>query len=286
MKVGVIGLGLLGRALTRRLTAAGHDVEGYDIAEAACHLASSLGVRIHADAASVAQQTNNLFLSLLTSDDRRRLLWGDQALANALTNKHVLLDTTTGRPSDLEADSARLGEVGARLIDVCISGSSQVVEEHRALALVGDSEDAAASYRDLLEAVTAKQMYFEKPGQGCRAKLIVNTVFGLNRLVLAEALGLAAKNGFDLNTMLDLLRQGETYSTVMDTKGPMMTSGVYEPAVARLDQHAKDVDLILELAAEVGADVPVSTLHASVLALAIERGAGPLDNAAVFKAYS
>jgi 3-hydroxyisobutyrate dehydrogenase len=276
----------LGKALARRLLASGCTVEGYDIAEDACKEAESIGVQVHADAGGVARQVDVLFLSLLTSEDRRRLFWGEQALAETLGDSHTLLDTTTGRPSDLEADHERLAEKGARLIEVCVSGSSQVVEEHRALALVGDSEDGAAPYQGLLKAVTAKQFYFDRPGQGCRAKLIVNTVFGLNRLVLAEALGLAAKSDFDLSTMLDLLRQGETYSTVMDTKGPKMISGVYEPAVARLDQHAKDVDLILEFAGEVGANMPVSTAHAAVLARAIERGAGSFDNAAIFKAYS
>lgn len=168
---------------------------------------------------------------------------------------------------------------------MCLSGSSQVAAEGRALALVGDSEENAG-YRDILAAFSKAQYYFGTPGQGNRVKLIVNLVFGLNRLVLAEALGLAAKSGFDLDLVLELLKEGETYSVVMDTKGPKMAAGVYEPAVARLAQHLKDVGLILEYAKEVGARVPLSEVNARLIQEVVDAGNGELDNAAIFKAYS
>jgi 3-hydroxyisobutyrate dehydrogenase-like beta-hydroxyacid dehydrogenase len=286
MDIGVIGLGLLGKAMAGRLMAAGHTVAGYDLKEAACKEAAAMGVAVADSARAVGPQVPLLILSLMTSDDRRRLLWGDQALAAVLPQGMVVLDTTTARPADLRADHERLAEQGVRLVDVCISGSSQVVRDGEALALVGDRRADADGYTDILAAFTKAQYYFNFPGQGNCAKLIVNTVFGLNRLVLAEALGLAAKGGFELELMLEVLRQGETYSTAMDTKGPKMIAGQYEPAAARLAQHAKDVDLILEYAAEVGARTPVSQLHRALLDYALALGAGDLDNAAIFKFYS
>jgi 3-hydroxyisobutyrate dehydrogenase-like beta-hydroxyacid dehydrogenase len=129
------------------------------------------------------------------------------------------------------------------------------------------------------------QYYFQTPGQGNRVKLIVNLVFGLNRLVLAEALGLADRAGFDLNTILNVLKSGETYSVAMDTKGPKMISGEYEPAVARLGQHAKDVHLILDYARQLGAEVPMTEAHARIIDQLVREGFGDLDNAAIFKAY-
>jgi len=167
---------------------------------------------------------------------------------------------------------------------VCLSGSSQVIAEGRAVALVGDRKEQAV-YRDILAAFSKAQYYFGTPGQGNRVKLIVNLVFGLNRLVLAEALGLAAKGGFDLGLVLELLKEGETYSVIMDTKGPKMVSGVYEPVVARLAQHLKDVRLIVEYAKKVGARVPLSEVNARLIQEVVDAGGGQLDNAAVFKAY-
>ncbi len=284
MDIGLIGLGLMGRAMASRLLAAGHRVLGYDISGDARAQAANLGVAVQESAAEVARGTRLILLSLLTSDNRRALLWGVHALSKALQPGTVILDTTTGKPEDIEEDSARLADAETRLVDVCMSGSSQVMQEGRAIALIGDSEENA-DYGEVLGLLSKARHYFGKPGQGNRVKLIVNLVFGLNRLVLAEALGLAEKAGFDLNAILEILRSGETYSVAMDTKGPKMVSGVYEPAVARLGQHAKDVRLILDYARQVGANVPVTETHAQIIDALVREGWGDLDNAAIFKAY-
>ena len=283
-RVGIIGLGLVGKAMARRLIAAGYGVAGYDICGAACEEARALGVHVGRDARAVAGDESPLLLSLMTSEDRRRLLWGDQALAEVLRRGTLVLDTTTARPEDVREDHARLAGQGVRLVDVCLSGSSEGIGRGEALALVGGPE-AEAGYAPILQTFTKKQFYFEECGRGSEAKLIVNLVMGLQRAILAEALGLAAKGGFDLAQILDVLKSGDTYAVAMDTKGPKMVSGVYEPAAARLAQHAKDVGLILDYAKSLGARTPLSQAHAPLIRALVEEGAGQLDNAAIFKAY-
>ncbi|HPO13727.1 MAG TPA: NAD(P)-dependent oxidoreductase [Candidatus Hydrogenedentes bacterium] len=284
MQVGIIGLGLIGKAIAKRLLGAGHAVRGYDIAPAACEAAQSLGVEVLTDAPAVAEATSAIFLCLMTSNDRRALLWGGQNLASVLQPGTSLIDTATARPEDIVEDNERLAMQQVRLIDVCISGSSEVVSKGQAIALVGGRKEEA-SYLPLLKTFTKAQYFFDEPGQGNRMKLIVNMVFGLNRLVLAEALGLAKKAGFVLPTVLEVLKAGETYSVAMDTKGPKMIYGQYENPVARLAQHAKDVDLILEYARSLQARTPISETHAELLKEVISLDAGELDNAAIFKAY-
>lgn len=282
--VGIVGLGLVGRAMAARLVGAGHHVSGYDIAPAACEAAASLGVRVLDNASDVARAAPVVLLSLMTSEDRRTLFWGPQQFAAVLAPGHVILDTTTADPDDIVADAGQLSTQGVRLIDVCLSGSSAVIASGMALALVGGSA-SDADYLWAVTPLTKRQFFFDAPGSGNRAKLIVNLVFGLNRLVLAEALGLARSGGFDLTTILDVLRSGETYSVAMETKGPKMIAGVYEPAVARLAQHAKDVHLIRDYARAVGVATPLSDLHAQLIDALVARGYGDLDNAAIFKAY-
>lgn len=284
MRVGLIGLGLMGKAIASRLNQAGFDVIGFDVNPEAMNQAASLGVNVQTDARSVAVHTRHIILSLFSSENRRELLWGPQSLSDALEPGTVIVDTTTGRPEDIEEDARRLLAQNIRLVDVCLSGSSQVMAEGRALALVGGTEKDA-EYSAILKAISKAQYYFGAPGQGNRVKLIVNLVFGLNRLVLAEALGLAERAGFDLPVILDILKSGETYSVAMDTKGPKMISGTYEPVLARLGQHAKDVHLILEYAQRISAKVPVTEAHARLIDDLVAGGNGDLDNAAIFKAY-
>lgn len=282
--IGIIGLGLVGRALSARLLQAGYGVVGYDLSASACAQASALGVEVLQDGREVALRVQTLFLALLTSDDRRALCWGQQRLAEVLAPGTTILDATTARPEDIEEDHRRLAAAGVRLVDVCLSGSSQAIGAGRALALVGDERERA-DYAPVLAAFSKEQYFLGAPGAGCRVKLIVNLVFGLNRIALAEALGLASKGGFDLKMILDVLRAGETYSVAMDTKGPMMISGLFAPPVARLAQHAKDVHLIREYAHSIGAYIPITELHEKLIDDLVERGAGELDNAAIFKAF-
>ena len=136
---------------------------------------------------------------------------------------------------------------------------------------------------DLFAACARKAYYMGENGKGAEAKLIVNLVLGLNRLVLAEGLVLGERTGVDGNALLDVLRDGAAYSRVMDDKGEKMLSGEFSPQ-ARLAQHLKDVGLILEMGAREGAPLPLSTLHAQVLQRGVEAGFGELDNAAVIEA--
>lgn len=283
--VGIIGLGLMGQSVAGRLIGAGYRVCGYDLKAEARARAATQGVDAVPDARDVASRASVILLCLFSSDDRRRLLWGDQALAESLRRRSLLLDISTGRPADLVEDHWCLLPLGVRLVDTCISGSSERVAEGQAVALIGDREDSAP-YAGVLAAFCKAQFYLGNPGAGCTAKLVVNTAMGLNRLVVAETLSLAVRLGLDPTKTLDILRAGDAHSRAMDTKAPRMAERDYLPAAARLSQHAKDVDLILELAGQVGAPMPLSNVHQFLLSQLSVRGLGDFDNAAIYEAFA
>jgi 3-hydroxyisobutyrate dehydrogenase-like beta-hydroxyacid dehydrogenase len=115
-------------------------------------------------------------------------------------------------------------------------------------------------------------------------KLVVNLVLGLNRAVLAEGLAFARGCGLDLPRVLEVLQAGAAYSRVMDAKGARMLARDFRPQ-ARLRQHLKDVELILDEARRVGAKAPLSELHRELLRRVVEQGSGDEDNSAVIRAY-
>ena len=122
-------------------------------------------------------------------------------------------------------------------------------------------------------------------GRGHTAKLVVNLVLGLHRIVLSEGLGLAHRCELDLGQALAILKASAAYSEVMDTQGEVMLSRDFARPVARLAQHAKDVGLILELAKATGARVPMSEMHKELLQEATDAGWGGLDNSAVIDLF-
>ncbi|HMR30940.1 MAG TPA: NAD(P)-dependent oxidoreductase [Geminicoccaceae bacterium] len=281
--VGLVGLGLVGQALAGRLLAAGADVVGCDPVPRAREAAARLGVRIVDRPGDVARDAALVVLCLPASPQVAEVLWGEGGLAAALSG-HVVLDTTTADPAETVANGERLAALGCRFVDCALVGSSAEIGKGEALGLLG-TDDRDAAFVPLLEEVIGRLFFLGGCGQGHRAKLVVNLVIGLNRLVLAEGLGLARSCGMDVAVMLEILRSGSAASTVMHSKGPAMLARRYEPPVARLAQHAKDVALILDLAREVGARVPLSRLHGEMLAEAQEQGLGSLDNAAVAELF-
>jgi len=282
--VGIVGLGLLGKALAGRLLAGGHAVCGSDINAEARAAAAAIGVRVLDDHHAVAGACDVLFLSLPNSDIRQGLLWGEGRLAGSLSEGTLLLDTTTGRPEDAVADAQRLAPLQVDFVDVCVLASSQQVSERNATLLVGDSESRAAGYATLLDTFAHSVFYLGETGNGCRMKLVANQAVGLHRMVLAEALALAERCGLDPGKTLEVLRSGLASSAVMETKGQKMLDCDFTP-VARLAQHAKDVDLILEMGKSCGAHLPLSELHHDVLARLIAQGHGEEDNSVVVQAF-
>ena len=121
-------------------------------------------------------------------------------------------------------------------------------------------------------------------GKGAEAKLVVNLILGLNRLVLAEALSLSTRAEIDLEQLLEVLRSSSAYSRVMDIKGDKMITGDFTPE-GRLRQHLKDVGLILDMGEQVQARLPLSTLHAELLREAVASGYGDDDNSAIINVF-
>ena len=119
-------------------------------------------------------------------------------------------------------------------------------------------------------------------GNGGRAKLAINHILGLNRLVLAEGLVFAERLGLDAKAFLDVARQSAAYSQVMDIKGAKMVSGEYSPQ-GFIHQSLKDFRLILGQAAARGQDMPLATLNAAVLEACVKCGEGERDNSAVIE---
>ena len=282
--IGLVGLGLVGKALARRLIGAGSRVVGRDPDQQARETARAIGVEIANDLPYVAECCKVIFLSLPDSVAVEDVLWGTSSLSGSCTIGTLVLDTTTADPNETVRNFNRLATRQIRFVDCPLVGSSQEIGEGQAVAIVGDREETA-DYAPLLRTFANTVFFLAEVGRGHTAKLVVNLVLGLNRVVVSEGLGLAHLCNLDLAQMLALMKASAAYSEVMDTQGELMLSHDFSRPTARLAQHAKDVGLILELAAESGARVPMSKLHKLLLQEAIANDWGTLDNAAVFNLY-
>jgi 3-hydroxyisobutyrate dehydrogenase-like beta-hydroxyacid dehydrogenase len=270
--IGIIGLGLLGSAIAERMTAEGYEVVGYDVDP------SKGGV---ASAAEVARSCRQVILSLPNSAVTARVLGevGSELRAGA-----VILDTTTGAPADAERFAAMLGERSVSYLEANVGGSSEQVRQCEAIVIAGGDADVLERCAPLLNAFARRVFHAGPAGSGNRMKLVLNMVLGLNRAVLAEALGFAIANGIEPRKALEVLKDGPAYSRVMDTKGEKMIARDFRPQ-ARLSQHLKDVRLMLAEGEQCAANLPFSRLHREVLEEMERSGFGGEDNSAVIRAF-
>jgi 3-hydroxyisobutyrate dehydrogenase-like beta-hydroxyacid dehydrogenase len=282
MRVGLIGLGLVGSELVKRFVAAGFDVVGYDVESDKVTSAEGDGMRRASSPAQVATLCRRIVLSLPNSTVVNEVVEGVGGIIESAVAGDTIIDTTTADPVESAALAGRLSERGIAFLDATILGSSRQVGEGDALAIVGGDAEVLARCDDILSAFSREVFHVGPNGKGAEAKLVVNLVLGLNRLVLAEGLVLGKKAGIDPVRLLDVLKAGAAYSSVMDTKGHKMVDGEFSTE-ARLSQHLKDVGLILELGARTGTTLPLSALHAQLLQAAESLGFGDQDNSAIIK---
>lgn len=278
--VGLIGLGLVGNAMAQRLLVAGCQVAGFDTSPQRNAELNALGGRAAASAVEVCQTCERIILSLPTSGIAHEVL---QPLLDTLSGK-TIIDTTTGEPEAMEQTGDMLADRGADYLVATIAGSSTEVSRGEVIVMTGGPDEIATRCDDLLAAFSRQRFHVGTWLAAARMKLVVNLVLGLNRAVLAEGLSFAKACGIDPRRALEVLKAGPAFSRVMESKGDRMVSGNFSPE-ARLAQHAKDVRLVLEQGEQLGARLPLSTMHSDLLRQLIELGWGEEDNSAIIRAF-
>eukprot|EP01037_Dinobryon_pediforme_P004333 gene4333-4382_t len=245
--IGVIGLGLMGGVLLRRLLDAGFPVAAHDIDPARCREASAQGATLRAPEA-MARECDQVVLALFDTARVEAVVEGQLRPSG---RRLAVICTSTCDPDRIAALAARVAPAGIDFLEAPVSGTSDQVRNGTGVALLGGDTALIERAAPVLKALFATCHAIGGPGDGGRAKLAVNLVLGLNRLALAEGLVLAERMGLAAERFLPVLKASAAYSQVMDTKGPKMARGDFSPQ-GRIAQSQKDFALILELAARLG----------------------------------
>ena len=279
--VGVVGLGLMGAAMSERFIGARLTVVGYDRVPEKVAALAAIGGEAAQDAAEVAARCDRIVYAVLTTAQVEESL---REIDNALRPGSLVIDTTTGSPPGVARLAQALRERGAAYVDATVAGSSEELRRGEALVMAGGDPDAFRRCEDLFACFARKAVHLGPAGSGASMKLVVNLALGLNRAVLGEALAFAEALGIDPAKALEIMRDSPAYSRAMEVKGEKMLARDYRPQ-ARLSQHLKDVRLILDMAEKRGARVPLSRLHAGLLEILAEAGLGDFDNSAIVEAF-
>lgn len=274
--IGVIGLGLMGTALTEQLLEHGYRVAVWNRTREKAAPLLAQGAEWSDNPLATCQR---VIISLYTTDVVEAVL---ADLDAGLHAGQILLDTTTGEPSQTAALGARLAARGVRYLDAPISGSSEQTRRGEAAVIVGGDRETFEACADLWRVMGAKVFHVGSCGSAARMKLISNLVLGLNRAVLAEGLAFAEALGVSPAAALEVMAGSNAYSRAMDVKGRKMVERDFS-VPARLSQHLKDVRLMLDAAASAGLSLPLTETHRRLMEKAEAVGLGEQDNSAIIE---
>jgi 3-hydroxyisobutyrate dehydrogenase-like beta-hydroxyacid dehydrogenase len=276
--VAVIGIGLMGTAVTDRLLAEGYDVRVWSRYASEASPVIGRGAR-WSDHPLV--ECDRVILCLYSSAVVADVL---DAMSSDLRASQIIIDTTTGSPDDAVIMAARLASKGVYYLDAPFSGSSVQASRGEALLMVGGDRSVYETCQDLWSCLAGEYHYTGATGSAAKMKLVTNLVLGINRAALAEGLSYAKAIGIDAQAALEILRRSPAASVVMQTKGDKMVAEDFS-VQAKLAQHLKDVLLILESSRAQDLRLPLTETHRLILETVVQLGFGDFDNSSVIRYY-
>ena len=282
--VGLVGLGLVGTALAKRLRTAGYQCIGWDVRQEAMLAFEAAGFEVCASVDLMLKQTNTLVLAVFDTSGVQAVVDQIQQQRKIQSSPPVitLIDCSTGDPVKLAELARQLTAVKMHFIEAPLSGSSVQIENGHATLLIGGEIQHIESVKPVLNALATTQVHVGGAGMAAKAKLATNLVLGLNRAALAEGMVFAQTLGIQPETFLQLVLNTPARSEAAVVKGDMMVKGQFEPQ-SRIRQHLKDVQLMLDMADLSAQNLPLSQAHAQLMRNAIAQGDGELDNAAIIR---
>ena len=270
MRVAVLGTGIMGAPMARNIAAAGHDVVVWN--------------RTRDKAAATG---------LPVADTPAEAVAGADVLVTVLRDFDAVLETLDGVDLDGIAwmQSSTVGErvtelaaLGGRLVDAPVVGTKKPAEDGTLTALLSGGRDDRETVRPVAEAVAAKVVDVgDRVGDASRLKLILNTWVFLVTESTAEVLALAEASGIDARRVLDSLAGGPTDSAYLQLKGGMIADRSF-PAQFKLETALKDAELVRDLAASAGIELPLLEDTVARFAKAVELGHGSKDMSATWYA--
>ena len=281
--VAVIGLGLMGSRMSKRLVEHGFRLTGYDPEAHRLDLFGNMGGMPADSPASAVEGCWAALLSLPDSEVSREVCLGRDGISASSVSGLTVYDTTTGRPADAVEIAGALAKRGVVFCDATVSGNSALAESGDLVVMMGGPGDAYERGRPIFEAIGRSCHHVGPVGAGSRMKLIVNHLLTIHRMALAEVLVVAELAGMDLDGTLHVLKDGLAYSKAMDAWGDSMIRGDHLSPYARLRQSRKDARLILEHGLHHGAPLDLVSVVMEALAEGEENGLADLDNSSIIE---
>ena len=281
--IGFIGLGLMGKPMARNLKAAGAEITVHNRSQGAVEELSGEGMTAARTAAEAAGAADTLILMLPDTAAVESVLLGADGVVGGLRPGGLVIDMGTTKVTATRAFARDVEAAGGDYIDAPVSGGTIGAEGGTLTIMAGGSEEAMERAKDVFDVLGRSTTHVGPTGTGQVAKAANQVIVGLNIGAVAEALVLAKKAGADPARVREALAGGFADSRILEVHGKRMIDGAFTPGGKCVTQR-KDLSQALELARELGFEMPATALNMALYDKVIEAGHGELDHSALIKA--
>ena len=284
MKIGFIGLGIMGKPMCKNLLKAGHECTIYDIVEEAARKAVGAGA-VKCESAAQAASGRKLVITMLPNSPQvKQVVLGENGIADAMDEGCIFVDMSSIAPLASKEIGAALAGRNIEMLDAPVSGGEPKAVDGTLSIMVGGKKEVYDKVKEVLLCMGSSAVYCGELGAGNTTKLANQIVVALNIAACAEAFTLSKKAGVDPELVFDAIRGGLAGSTVMDAKVPMMLDGNDKPGF-KIDLHIKDLKNALETGHGMGMGLPLTAQVMEMMQQLAADGFGGKDHSALVKYY-
>ena len=285
-KLGFVGIGLMGEAMTRRLLDRGYEVTVWNLEPERLDTVVPHGARAAASPAAVTAACDVVLMCVLHTAAIEACAFEPEGIATSARPDKILVDLSTADPAATRGLAARLKqETGMGWVDAPVSGGPPAARDGTMTVMAGGAPEDIARIRPLMADMAANFTHMGPSGAGQTTKMINQAIVGTGYVLMAEALVLAERAGIDATLLPQCLAGGHADSNLLRKLYPQMQTRDFEPPRSYARQLLKDMKAVKEFAHGLDLTLPVVESAAERYAAYVEQGNEMADSASVVRLY-
>ena len=281
MKIGFIGLGIMGRPMALHLKNGGHDLIVPDRASLTDEIRGA--AKVVANAKAVAAESDVLILMVPDTPDVEAVLFGPDGAADGLKSGSLVIDMSSISPIETKEFAAALKAKGVDYVDAPVSGGEVGAKNAALTIMAGGSETAFARAKPLFDLMGKNITHVGDVGAGQVCKVANQIIVALNIQAVSEALVFASKAGADPAKVRQAISGGFASSRILELHAERMIKGTFDPGF-KIKLHQKDLNLALGSAKALGLSLPNTAIAQQMMSSCVAHGGGEMDHSALIMA--
>ena len=280
LKVGYIGLGLMGKPIAKNILKAGFQLMVHNRSRGAVDELVALGAESASSPAEMAARVDMIFTNLPDSPDVEMVTLGKDGVIESGNSGLICVDNSTIKPATARKLAEALGKKGIEFLDAPVSGGEIGAQNGTLTIMVGGSEHALEEVRPVLNAIGKTITHVGASGTGQIAKAANQIMVAAQMVAMGELLILAKKSGADPEKVVAAIRAGAAQCWALDHKPQRLFAGERQPGF-KAAMQLKDMNIVMDTAKEYGVPLPLTAVTTQLYAAMCEMGMEALDNSAV-----